>query len=181
MLPSLMNAMSQGSMLANHNTPGTEHLDNTDGDGLDSYPAINYGGAGGGGGGDYGDGGADDGGGSDSSLAITPMEAAAATGTSLPRTSVIEPMTGSSPMSAAAMSRGGMPMAPYGAPMAPTKGGAKERDRVVAWHPDRLMYVDDTPHTELVIGEKPAIAPTVTPPAANPANPAQTPQSGGSA
>jgi hypothetical protein len=73
-------------------------------------------------------------------------------------------------------------MMPY-MPMAPGMGGGgggNERNRVVAWHPDRLMYVDDTPHTEQVIGEKPTIAPTVTPPTPSPAN--QTPsQSGGSA
>lgn len=56
-----------------------------------------------------------------------------------------------------------MPMMPGGAGMGAGAGGA-ERSRVVAWHPDRLMYVDDTPHTEQVIGEKPTIAPTVTPP-----------------
>lgn len=76
----------------------------------------------------------------------------------------------------------GSPMMPY-APMAPGMGGAgggagNERNRVVAWHPDRLMYVDDTPHTEPVIGERPTIAPTVTQPTPAPANQAPT-RSGG--
>lgn len=59
-------------------------------------------------------------------------------------------------------------------------GGGNERNRVVAWHPDRLMYVDDTPHTEPVIGERPTIAPTVTQPTPTPANQAPT-RSGGNA
>lgn len=57
-----------------------------------------------------------------------------------------------------------MPMMPMSPGMAGAGGGNNERNRVVAWHPDRLMYVDDTPHTEQVIGEKPTIAPSVTPP-----------------
>ncbi|MGV9639201.1 PPE domain-containing protein [Nocardia rhamnosiphila] len=80
----------------------------------------------------------------------------------------------------------GMPMMPMGgAPMGGGMGGAgggsgNERNRVVAWHPDRLMYVDDTPHTEPVIGERPTIAPTVTQPTPTPANQAPT-RSGGNA
>lgn len=79
----------------------------------------------------------------------------------------------------------GSPMMPY-MPMAPGMGGAgggaggNERNRIVAWHPDRLMYVDDTPHTEPVIGERPTIAPTVTQPTPAPANQAPT-RSGGNA
>ncbi|MGW5387309.1 PPE domain-containing protein [Nocardia sp. NPDC003963] len=78
----------------------------------------------------------------------------------------------------------GMPMMPMGG-MGPGMGGAgggsgNERNRVVAWHPDRLMYVDDTPHTEPVIGERPTIAPTVTQPTPTPANQAPT-RSGGNA
>ena len=75
----------------------------------------------------------------------------------------------------------GSPYMPY-MPMSGTGGAGagsnNERNRVVAWHPDRLMYVDDTPHTELVIGEKPTIAPSVTPP--TPANPNSTPAGGSS-
>jgi hypothetical protein len=80
----------------------------------------------------------------------------------------------------------GAPMMPMGAPMGGPMGGAggagggNERNRVVAWHPDRLMYVDDTPHTEPVIGERPTIAPTVTQPTPTPANQAPT-RSGGNA
>lgn len=81
--------------------------------------------------------------------------------------------------------RSGMPMMPMmpmsGAGAGPgAGGGGNERSRVVAWHPDRLMYVDDTPHTEQVIGERPTIAPTVTNP--TPAQPNQAPtRSGGTA
>ncbi|NEW36019.1 hypothetical protein GV791_26130 [Nocardia cyriacigeorgica] len=90
---------------------------------------------------------------------------------SLPRAPVIEPLTASSSGGAGGAMRGsGMPMMPY-MPMAPGAGGAggggEDRSRVVAWHPDRLMYVDDTPHTEMVIGERPTIAPSVTPPTPN--------------
>ncbi|WP_327113563.1 PPE domain-containing protein [Nocardia sp. NBC_01730] len=99
----------------------------------------------------------------------------------MPRTPVLEPLGASSPNNASA-ARGGSPMMPY-MPMSPgmgNSGGNNERNRVVAWHPDRLMYVDNTPHTELVIGERPTIAPTVTPPTPAPAN--QTPtQPGGNA
>ncbi|MEU4314145.1 PPE domain-containing protein [Nocardia sp. NPDC024068] len=78
---------------------------------------------------------------------------------------------------------GGSPMMPYAPMGGPGMGGAgagggNERNRVVAWHPDRLMYVDDTPHTEPVIGERPTIAPTVTQPTPAPANQAPT-RSGG--
>ncbi|MEU7768993.1 PE family protein [Nocardia sp. NPDC049190] len=97
----------------------------------------------------------------------------------MPRTPVLEPLGAASANNAAA-ARGGSPMMPY-MPMSPgmgNTGGGNDRNRVVAWHPDRLMYVDDTPHTELVIGERPTIAPTVTPPTPAPTN--QTPtQPGG--
>ncbi|MFD8249218.1 PE family protein [Nocardia sp. NPDC059691] len=111
-----------------------------------------------------------------------PVAAAASLGSGMPRTSVIEPLAASSAAGATA-ARGGSPMMPY-MPMAPGMGNAggngNDRNRVVAWHPDRLMYVDDTPHTEAVIGERPTIAPTVTPPTPGPGN--QTPtQSGGNA
>ncbi|WP_330232517.1 PPE domain-containing protein [Nocardia sp. NBC_00508] len=111
-----------------------------------------------------------------------PLTAAASAGSSsMPRTPVIEPLSASSAANTAA--RGGTPMMPY-MPMAPGMGNAggsgNERNRVVAWHPDRLMYVDDTPHTEAVIGERPTIAPTVTSPTPAPTN--QTPsQPGGNA
>ncbi|WP_459549675.1 PPE domain-containing protein [Nocardia sp. X0981] len=86
--------------------------------------------------------------------------------------------------SSGATGRAGSPMMPY-MPMAPGMGGAgggsgNERNRIVAWHPDRLMYVDDTPHTEPVIGERPTIAPTVTQPTPAPANQAPS-RSGGNA
>lgn len=93
--------------------------------------------------------------------------------TGLPRTPVIDQLPNSA--AGAGNPRAGTSPYPY-MPMAPGMGGAGagagggDRNRVVAWHPDRLMYVDDTPHTEAVIGEKPSIAPTITP-----ATPAQTP------
>ncbi|MEV6280187.1 hypothetical protein [Nocardia sp. NPDC051832] len=105
--------------------------------------------------------------------------AASTTGANLPRAAAVEPRA-SLPTSSAMRSTG-MPYMPY-APMAPGMGqGAgpnNERNRVVAWHPDRLMYVDDTPHTDLVIGERPTIAPTVTPPTPAPQSPTR---SGGTA
>ncbi|WP_406271759.1 PPE domain-containing protein [Nocardia sp. NBC_00881] len=111
-----------------------------------------------------------------------PMVASSGGASSMPRAPVLEPL-GAPSGNAAAAARGGSPMMPY-MPMSPGMGGAgggnNERNRVVAWHPDRLMYVDNTPHTELVIGERPTIAPTVTPPTPTPAN--QTPtQPGGNA
>ncbi|MGK8520062.1 PPE domain-containing protein [Nocardia asteroides] len=111
-----------------------------------------------------------------------PVTASASLGSGMPRTSVIEPLAAPSAANAAA-ARGGTPMMPY-MPMAPGMGngagGNNDRNRIVAWHPDRLMYVDDTPHTEAVIGERPTIAPTVTPPTPAPSN--QTPsQPGGNA
>ncbi|WP_040785522.1 PPE domain-containing protein [Nocardia pneumoniae] len=118
-------------------------------------------------------------------VSATPLPLAASASSvssSMPRTPVIEPLSTSSAANAAA-ARAGTPMMPY-MPMAPGMGNGggngNERNRVVAWHPDRLMYVDDTPHTEAVIGERPTIAPTVTPPTPGPSN--QTPsQSGGNA
>ncbi|MQY23642.1 PPE domain-containing protein [Nocardia macrotermitis] len=116
-------------------------------------------------------------------VASMPMVAAAGSLTSspsLPRASVIEPLQTSAAAAGRAAS-GSSPYMPY-MPMSPgmgQTGGNQDRNRVVAWHPDRLMYVDDTPHTEQVIGEKPTIAPSVTPP--TPSN-SQTPsQSGGTA
>ncbi|WP_227983746.1 PPE domain-containing protein [Nocardia spumae] len=125
---------------------------------------------------------------SSSPVAVGPMPTVgSSTGTvsnassNLPRTPVIESLQ--NPAAAAARTAGaGSPMMPY-MPMSPGMGGGganNERNRVVAWHPDRLMYVDDTPHTDAVIGEKPTIAPTVTPATPGPANQAPT-QSGGSA
>ncbi|MEU1985864.1 PPE domain-containing protein [Nocardia sp. NPDC019395] len=93
--------------------------------------------------------------------------------------------TASGGTSAGAGRTAGSPMMPY-MPMSPGMGGAGggggagDRNRVVAWHPDRLMYVDDTPHTEPVIGERPTIAPTVTQPTPAPTNQAPS-RSGGNA
>ncbi|MFE4455805.1 hypothetical protein ACFROC_00475 [Nocardia tengchongensis] len=96
----------------------------------------------------------------------------------LPRTPVIDqlPVQSGTPIAA----RGGSsPYMPY-MPMSPGMGGGGarggDRNRVVAWHPDRLMFVDDTPHTEAVIGEKPSIAPAITP--ATPAQQTPTPTGG---
>ncbi|MEV0032767.1 PPE domain-containing protein [Nocardia sp. NPDC050793] len=165
MLPALMSAMS-----ANGFDLGDNLSDDIDefgyDDYLDSYPAL-------GGGGGSGGGGLDIGGGEESAPGsvwtptplVNAMTTAGAT-SAMPRASVIEPFTASS-SSNSAYGRNGMPMTPY-MPMAPGTAGAgtgsNERSRVVAWHPDRLMYVDSTPYTELVIGERPTIAPAVTPP-----------------
>ncbi|WP_433202540.1 PPE domain-containing protein [Nocardia sp. CA-107356] len=115
---------------------------------------------------------------------VATAGAASSTAVGMARTPVIEPLSASSAAAAAARGAGtGSGMMPY-MPMSPGMGGGgggsgSERNRVVAWHPDRLMYVDDTPHTEQVIGERPTIAPTVTP--ATPAPGGQSPtQSGGS-
>ncbi|MFF3569888.1 PPE domain-containing protein [Nocardia jiangxiensis] len=116
-------------------------------------------------------------------VASMPMVASAARLTSSPtaaRAPVIEALDTAS--AAAGRAAGGSsPYMPY-MPMAPGMNGAggnQDRNRVVAWHPDRLMYVDDTPHTEQVIGEKPTIAPSVTPP--TPSNSQAPSQSGGTA
>jgi len=113
---------------------------------------------------------------------VATAGAASNTPVGMARTPVIEGLSSASSASAAAARGAGAGM-PY-MPMAPGMGGGGggnggERNRVVAWHPDRLMYVDDTPHTEQVIGERPTIAPTVTPP--TPSHGGQSPtQSGGS-
>ncbi|MFQ6395103.1 PPE domain-containing protein [Nocardia sp. KC 131] len=116
---------------------------------------------------------------------VAPTGSLAGGGSSgLPRTQVIEPLAGNATSGARGAGMGGagmpyMPMGPGG--MGGGGGGAGgDRSRVVAWHPDRLMYVDDTPHTDLVIGERPTIAPTVTPPTPGPSNQNST-QSGGTA
>lgn len=121
-----------------------------------------------------------------SGAAMGPMVASAAGFSGAGTASVTESLRGSgNPVAGAARGAGaaGSGMMPY-MPMSPGMGGANgggssERNRVVAWHPDRLMYVDDTPHTEQVIGEKPTIAPTVTPPTPGPAGQDQT-RAGGS-
>ncbi|UGT63357.1 hypothetical protein [Nocardia asteroides] len=123
----------------------------------------------------------------DTAFAVGAMPMVSGTGTApstagLPRASVIEPL-GAGSQAGANGSRAGSPYMPY-MPMSPGMGGGQgggggDRNRVVAWHPDRLMYVDDTPHTDPVIGERPSIAPTVTPP--TPAPPTQHPSSGGTA
>lgn len=123
------------------------------------------------------------------SVTVGPMPMTTAVGlgsssglASAPRVPVMESASPSS-SSSAPYGRSGMPYMPM-MPMSPGAGGGgangNERNRVVAWHPDRLMYVDDTPHTEQVIGERPTIAPTVTSPTPPPPNQAPT-RSGGSA
>ncbi|MEV5652523.1 PPE domain-containing protein [Nocardia sp. NPDC052254] len=194
MLPTLMSTMMAAGMpMLGQDGTGTET-------GLEDYGYDDYGYSTGGGDYGYSGGGGGDSAsigditgamGSSSSTPVTvgPMPmVSSSTGTassassSVPRTPVIEPLQ--NPAAAAARgTAGGSPMMPY-MPMSPGMGGAgggnNERNRVVAWHPDRLMYVDDTPHTDAVIGEKPTIAPTVTP--ATPSTANQLPsQSGGSA
>ncbi|MFI6779125.1 PE domain-containing protein [Nocardia sp. NPDC050412] len=192
MLPTVMSSLMSSGLLNQNSTDSTT-------EGLDDYGYSDYGST------DYGSlgGGSAGGGGAmpisditgamnSSSSTISPVSSigpmpmvsssgSAANSSSLPRTSVIEPLS-TSAAGAARAAGTGSGMMPY-MPMSPGMGGAgggnNERNRVVAWHPDRLMYVDDTPHTEQVIGEKPTIAPTVTPP--TPSQPNQASQSGGSA
>ena len=104
-------------------------------------------------------------------MGAMPMVAAAASldASSLPAAAASQSFSAASADAQTAAGRAGssgmpyMPMMPGGAGAGGGAGGG-ERNRVVAWHPDRLMYVDDTPHTEQVIGEKPTIAPVATPP-----------------
>ncbi|MEV2226072.1 PE domain-containing protein [Nocardia vinacea] len=188
MLSSLTSAITP--LLSQSGSDSTEGLD---GYGYSDYGSTDYGALTGGGSG----GGAtpisditsamNSSGTSASTVAIGPMPmvgsgtSTASGSSSLPRTSVIEPLSTSSAGAARATGTGSgmMPYMPMSPGMGGAGGGNNERNRVVAWHPDRLMYVDDTPHTEQVIGEKPTIAPTVTPP--TPSQPNQASQSGGSA
>ncbi|GGL40520.1 PPE domain-containing protein [Nocardia jinanensis] len=120
--------------------------------------------------------------------ATTAVPLTAATGSNVGSPTQLPLGGGAGGAGGTAFGRGGaagapmMPMAPMGGGMGGAGGGGGngERNRVVAWHPDRLMYVDDTPHTEPVIGERPTIAPTVTQPTPTPANQAPT-RSGGNA
>ncbi|TLF74019.1 PPE domain-containing protein [Nocardia cyriacigeorgica] len=195
LLPAMMNAMSSmGGLPLDQSSE--EYLDDYAlGDELydDSYgfgSPGGYGGFGGGGGGGGGFGGSVGGFDAAAVAAPTPLTTSASVPAGLtqglPRAPVIEPLSTSSPGGSSSGMRGaGMPMMPY-MPMAPGAGGAggggEDRNRVVAWHPDRLMYVDDTPHTEMVIGERPTIAPSVTPPTPNSAGGNQhSSHSGGSA
>ncbi|MGW4243647.1 PPE domain-containing protein [Nocardia sp. NPDC004722] len=108
-----------------------------------------------------------------------PSVPAVATGAGLPRAPVIDALSNGNAVASANRGGAGSPYMPY-MPMSPgATGGAggNERKRVVAWHPDRLICVDDTPYIDAVIGEKPTIAPTPTPPTPAPQGPAH---SGGS-
>ncbi|MEV6427506.1 PPE domain-containing protein [Nocardia sp. NPDC051463] len=193
MLPALMSGMS-GLQQPQQDSSG---LDDYEDYGLDDYgdygvpsPASYSGGGGGGGVPSPGAVGAVPRGGDIKGMSATPLSTVAPTGalagggsSGLPRTQVIEPLAGGAAGGARGAGAAGTGMAPY-MPMSPGgaggAGGGNDRNRVVAWHPDRLMYVDDTPHTELVIGERPTIAPTVTPPTPGPSNQNST-QSGGTA
>lgn len=125
------------------------------------------------------------------SVAAMPLATSVGANTGLgaaPRAAAIEPMAATAGNSAYGRGAAGSGMGMPYMPMAPGMGGAGqgaggggERNRVVAWHPDRLMYVDDTPHTEPVIGERPTIAPTVTSPTPAPTNNQAPTRSGGSA
>lgn len=197
MLPSMMSSMMQAGSMAQMGGLGQSE------DALSGYDDYGYGDYYGdyGSYGDYGGGampigditGGIDGGIPSVSVGPMPMVGSATsastlrgstggTASSMPRAAVAESL--GSPAGPAG--RGAhSPYMPY-MPMSPGMGGmggggaGNDRNRVVAWHPDRLMYVDDTPHTEQVIGEKPTIAPTVTPATPSPAN--QTPSpSGGNA
>ncbi|NEW40679.1 PPE domain-containing protein [Nocardia cyriacigeorgica] len=193
MMSALTNAMSSMGNLPLDQSAG-EYLDDYAlGDELyDDYGGFASPGGFGGGFGGGGGAGAMGGGFADSAMVAppAPLTAAAApasTTQGLPRAPVIEALPASASASGAAAGRGaGMPMMPM-MPMAPGAGagggaGGDDRNRVVAWHPDRLMYVDDTPHTEMVIGERPTVAPSVTPPTPNSgAGNQHSSQSGGSA
>ncbi|ONM46348.1 PPE domain-containing protein [Nocardia donostiensis] len=122
-------------------------------------------------------------------VTVGAMTTAATTATGITggaRAPVIEPLGGSSSGGATSGRGVGSPMMPYmpmgagGAGAGAGGGGNGERNRIVAWHPDRLMYVDDTPHTEPVIGERPTIAPTVTSPTPAPTSQGST-RTGGTA
>ncbi len=193
MLPAMMSAMSSAAGMAQNQ--GTSDLGSDDEysdygyDDLGIPSGLGPLGAGGGGGSPISGVGVPDISGATTSVSVGAMPivatagAASSTAVGMARTPVIEGLS-SAAAGAAAAARGagaGSGMMPY-MPMSPGAGGAggsgNERNRVVAWHPDRLMYVDDTPHTEQVIGERPTIAPTVTPPTPTPG---QGPtQSGGS-
>ncbi|MBB5918770.1 hypothetical protein BJY24_007682 [Nocardia transvalensis] len=191
MLPSLISSMMSGaSGLAESQGAGEDSLGGYEDYGYEDLgsPIGSFGGGGAGGGGGMSSVPSI----SDVSSAMTPTSGAISGAMAAPAAaaggsaSVSEPLRGAgSPVGGAARAAGaaGSPMMPY-MPMSPGMGGANgggagERNRVVAWHPDRLMYVDDTPHTEQVIGEKPTIAPTVTPPTPGPAGQDQT-RAGGS-
>ncbi|MGF6887656.1 hypothetical protein ABIA39_006239 [Nocardia sp. GAS34] len=186
MLPSLLSMGQSAIQQATQKNSGADSLDGFD-PMTASSPTIpdlsNLGdpAALGGGGGSIGDATA---GAENIALGGLPMVGAASAMDSfaLPAAAVTEPMTSAITAaegiaSGGAGGAGGMPYMPMMPGMGNQTGGTGgERNRVVAWHPDRLMYVDDTPHTEQVIGEKPKIAPTVTP--ATPVN--QVPPQGGS-
>ncbi|MQY28219.1 PPE domain-containing protein [Nocardia aurantia] len=189
MLSSLMSSMGQGANgLTGQNAQSADALGESglDGYGYPSIPGSLDGGGGGGSG--YGSGGG--GNGLDTvNVGAMPMVASTAglntqVASTAARAAVSEPISAAT----AATARGGaaagggmpyMPMMPMGGMGGAGGGSGNDRNRVVAWHPDRLMYVDDTPYTEQVIGEKPTIAPTATPPT-TPGIGNQT-QSGGSA
>ncbi|MBU3066811.1 hypothetical protein KO481_35495 [Nocardia sp. NEAU-G5] len=183
MLPSLLSMGQSAIQQATQQNSGADSSDPMTASGP-TIPDLNSLGAPaalGGGGGSIGDATA---GAENIALGGLPMVGAASAMDSfaLPAAAVTEPVTSAITAaegiaSGGAGGAGGMPYMPMMPGMGNQSGGAGgERNRVVAWHPDRLMYVDDTPHTEQVIGEKPKIAPTVTP--ATPVN--QIPPQGGS-
>lgn len=186
LLPALMSALSQGGMLAGQTLTDGYYDDDYYDDYYDDYPNSGMPSMR-----DIGSPGSpsSNGPGVNPVYALGPMPMSAAPGTApggtagSPRAPGFEPIRPTTPTSGMPMGRGTgmMPMMPMmpGAAGAGAGGGG-DRGRVVAWHPDRLMYVDDTPHTEAVIGERPVIAPTVTP--ATPAPTTQTQNhAGGSA
>ncbi|MCU1648197.1 MAG: hypothetical protein JWN03_8472 [Nocardia sp.] len=181
MLPSLISAMSSsglGSLNQNSNQTVGSPSDYLPSDYIDpnSLTPLD---SGGGGGTPLADPGGLPTADSAQSVAVGPMPmiaAAATASTSLPSSSVIEPLSTSAVAASAGRSAAGSPYMPYmpTTPGAGASGGGSDRARVVAWHPDRLMYVDDTPHTEAVIGEKPTITPLTTPATSVPQTPAQS-------
>lgn len=183
MLPSLMNMMGTGmNGMPTDEGIGSENYD-------DSFDDYGYGGAGIPSTGSLTSSAAGvPSAGETESVSVGTMAANASTGTGVsgaPRTPVMEPLSSGSGSGSGSggAGRGGMPMMPMGAGAgagAGAGGGTGERSRIVAWHPDRLMYVDDTPHTEPVIGERPTIAPTVTSPTPAPSNQGSA-QTGGTA
>ncbi|WP_329412008.1 PPE family protein [Nocardia vinacea] len=184
MLPALMSAMASGATGLSSNSDSGDDLEVDPGT-LDELGGYGYPGSGAAGlGGSGMPISAAETGVASPTVQVGAMPIVATAGTAasaLPRTSVIEPLQTSAAAARGATAAGGSPM-PY-MPMSPGMGGGagngNDRSRVVAWHPDRLMYVDDTPHTEAVIGERPTIAPTVTSP--TPSQPQAPTNSGGSA
>ncbi|MBL1079756.1 hypothetical protein JK358_35680 [Nocardia sp. 2] len=171
MLPLLLNSLASNALSSDSESA----LDDAyyDDELLDDYlPAYDTSGYAGGGGGYYGSPGTTVSGaatGSSVPFGTLPVTAntAAVAATSGPRAPVLDAYnpnaaTSTNPTRAGS---GYMPgYFPPGMAGAGANGNGNDRPRVKEWHPDRLMYEDKTQSVEQVIGDKPTIRPTVTPP-----------------